>query len=65
MTPLRAAKVHCDNYQPDGSCLGIAFTRGSVDVSFSEGGFTMPSLQRRTMLAFRGDYRADAPGAPR
>ena len=25
MTPLRAAKAHCANYQPDGSCLGIAF----------------------------------------
>ena len=39
--------------------------RGSVDVSFSERGFTMPSLQRRTMLVFRGDYRADALGAAR
>ena len=27
MTPLRAAKAHCDNYQQDGSCLGIAFRR--------------------------------------
>jgi Zn finger protein HypA/HybF involved in hydrogenase expression len=25
MTPLQAAKAHCANYQPDGSCLGIAF----------------------------------------
>jgi len=25
MTPLRAAKAHCANYQPDSSCLGIAF----------------------------------------
>src|SRR5262249_23858996 len=25
MTPLQAAKVHCPNYQLDGSCLGIAF----------------------------------------
>ena len=24
MTPLRAARAHCANYQPDGSCLGIA-----------------------------------------
>ena len=24
MTPLGAAKAHCDNYQQDGSCLGIA-----------------------------------------
>jgi hypothetical protein len=24
MTPLRAAKAHCANYQQDGSCLGIA-----------------------------------------
>ena len=23
MTPLRAAKAHCNNYQQDGSCLGI------------------------------------------
>jgi len=23
MTPLQAAKAHCDNYQSDGSCLGI------------------------------------------
>jgi len=25
MTPLQAAKAHCANYQPGGSCLGIAF----------------------------------------
>ena len=25
MTPLQAAKAHCANYEPDGSCLGIAF----------------------------------------
>jgi hypothetical protein len=25
MTPLQAAKAHCANYQPDSSCLGIAF----------------------------------------
>src|SRR5262249_16646646 len=25
MTPLQAAKAHCANYQPDGSCLSIAF----------------------------------------
>lgn len=25
MTPLQAAKAHCANYQPDGSCLGVAF----------------------------------------
>jgi hypothetical protein len=25
MTPLHAAKAHCANYQPDHSCLGIAF----------------------------------------
>ena len=25
MTPLQAAKAHCANYQPDGSCLGIVF----------------------------------------
>jgi hypothetical protein len=25
MTPLKAAKEHCANYQPNGSCLGIAF----------------------------------------
>jgi hypothetical protein len=25
MTPLQAAKTYCANYQPDGSCLGIAF----------------------------------------
>jgi len=25
MTPPQAAKAHCANYQPDGSCLGIAF----------------------------------------
>jgi hypothetical protein len=25
MTPLQAARAHCANYQPDGSCLGIAF----------------------------------------
>ena len=29
MTPLQAAKAHCANYQPDGSCLGIAF-RGDL-----------------------------------
>ena len=27
MTPLQAAKGQCANYQPDGSCLGIAFRR--------------------------------------
>src|SRR4030095_668669 len=26
-TPLQGAKAHCANYQPDGSCLGIAFRR--------------------------------------
>jgi hypothetical protein len=25
VTPLKAAKAHCANFQPDGSCLGIAF----------------------------------------
>src|ERR1700736_2604402 len=25
MTPLQAAKAHCANYQPDGSCLGIYY----------------------------------------
>jgi cytochrome c553 len=25
VTPLKAAKAHCANYQPDGACLGIAF----------------------------------------
>jgi hypothetical protein len=25
MTPCQAAKAHCANYQPDRSCLGIAF----------------------------------------
>jgi hypothetical protein len=25
MTPLKAAKAHCANYQPDGSCLGIYY----------------------------------------
>jgi len=25
MNPLTAARVHCANYQQDGSCLGIAF----------------------------------------
>ena len=25
MTPLQAARAHCANYQPNGSCLGIAF----------------------------------------
>jgi hypothetical protein len=39
--------------------------RGSVDVSFPEGGFTMPSFLRGTMLVFRGDYCADALGAAR
>ncbi len=23
MTPLQAAKAHCANYQPDGTCLGV------------------------------------------
>jgi hypothetical protein len=31
MTPLRAAKAQCDNYQPDGSCLGIA-SRGDLSM---------------------------------
>jgi hypothetical protein len=26
MTPLQVAKAHCANYQPDGSCLAVAFT---------------------------------------
>jgi hypothetical protein len=65
MTPLGAAKAHCDNYQPDGSCLGMA-CRGDLSMyRFSERGFTVPSLPRRTMLVFRGDYRADALGAAR
>jgi len=25
MTPLQSAKQHCDNYQANGTCLGIAF----------------------------------------
>jgi uncharacterized protein YktA (UPF0223 family) len=25
MTPLQAARAHCANYQPDGSCLGIYY----------------------------------------
>ena len=25
MTPLQAAKAHCANYQPDGSCLGVYY----------------------------------------
>jgi hypothetical protein len=25
MTPLQAAKSHCANYQPDGSCLGVYY----------------------------------------
>jgi hypothetical protein len=32
MTPLQAAKAHCANYQPDGSCLGIYYNRDlSID----------------------------------
>jgi len=31
MTPLQAAKAHCANYQPNGSCLGIAF-RGNLSM---------------------------------
>ena len=31
MTPLQAAKAHCDNYQQDGSCLGIA-SRGDLSM---------------------------------
>jgi hypothetical protein len=31
MTPLRAAKAQCDNYQPDGSCLGIT-SRGDLSM---------------------------------
>ena len=34
MTPLKAAKAHCANYQPDGSCLGIYYNDDlSVDRS--------------------------------
>jgi len=34
MTPLQAAKAHCANYQPDGSCLGIYYNDDlSVDWS--------------------------------
>jgi hypothetical protein len=34
MTPLQAAKEHCPNYQPDGSCLGIYYNDDlSVDRS--------------------------------
>jgi hypothetical protein len=33
-SPLQAAKAHCANYQPDGSCLGIYYNDGlSVDRS--------------------------------
>jgi hypothetical protein len=34
MTPLKAAKAHCANYQADGSCLGIYYNDDlSVDHS--------------------------------
>jgi hypothetical protein len=34
MTPLQAAKAHCANYQPDGSCLGMYYNDDlSVDWS--------------------------------
>jgi hypothetical protein len=34
MTPLQAAKEHCANYQPNGSCLGIYYSDDlSVDQS--------------------------------
>jgi hypothetical protein len=34
MTPLQAAKEHCANYQPNGSCLGIYYSNDlSVDQS--------------------------------
>jgi len=34
MTPLQAAKSHCANYQPDGSCLGVYYNDDlSVDSS--------------------------------
>jgi hypothetical protein len=34
MTPLQAAKAHCANYQPDGSCLGVYYNDDlSIDKS--------------------------------
>ena len=27
MSPLQVAKLHCANYQPDGSCLGVYYNR--------------------------------------
>jgi hypothetical protein len=34
MTPLQAAKRHCANYQPDGSCLGVYYN-DDVSVDWS------------------------------
>src|SRR5215471_18503717 len=31
MSPLQAAKEHCPNYQPDGSCLGIYYNDAMKD----------------------------------
>ena len=38
MTPLQAARAHCANYQPDGSCLGIGFGGNSSMYHFRKEG---------------------------
>jgi len=38
MTPLQAAREHCDNFQPDGTCLGIIYTDMLSPVRFLKEG---------------------------
>ena len=38
MTPLQAAKAHCCNYQPDGTCLGVGIRDGLSAYRFVQEG---------------------------
>jgi hypothetical protein len=54
MTPLQAAKAHCANHLPDGSCLGIYY---NDDLSV-DGSRYRPC--EKAMRVFRGNHRAYA-----
>ena len=47
MTPLQAAKTHCCNYLPNGSCSGIAFRDDLSMYRFRKEGLPCVFLQRR------------------